>query len=157
MKRLKGQVVSYDLFIAIFIFLLLLGGTLSIWQRNSELNKRQEIILEMKKDSITTLDVLVSSPGQPNNWTKDNAEIIGLVREKNAMDQEKINSFNNMDYYYAKEVMHLNEYEYYITITKLGSKVFEKGLKLNKSYSISSRRIIEYESEPATITLTLYK
>ena len=112
-KIKKGQVLSFDLLIAVTIFSLILAILVSQINRNTEkineLREQNKMIEEAYKIS----DIFFRE-GYPRNWNETNVEILGL-QTNNRIDWNKLEKLKNLSY--QKSLVLLGaSYDYNITI-----------------------------------------
>ena len=112
-KIKKGQVLSFDLLIAVTIFSLILAILVSQINRNTEkineLREQNKMIEEAYKIS----DIFFRE-GYPKNWNETNVEILGL-QTNNRIDWNKLEKLKNLGY--QKSLVLLGaSYDYNITI-----------------------------------------
>ena len=91
----SGQAVSFDVLIAVSLFLVILATTLTIWQNQNQESENQLILQDMQAAGARTLDFLVRSQGETitgttNNWeeeTIDNTKFIGLAKIRKLVER----------------------------------------------------------------------
>ncbi len=155
----KAQVGTTDLFIAIFIFIVLMTAILMAWntysKRLSESIEYNDIVL----NAYYITDVLVKTPGQPHNWTSDNVEIIGLASNDRNISKSKVQEFTKIDYDLAKEKFNIERYDFYFQIEDpQGNNLIDPyGLIGIGDNIVRISRLVIYENEPAYLRLTLWK
>jgi len=100
-KMKKGQVFTADMIFGVIVFLIALAAALHLWQTTyDELRSSQESY-EMNWLSETVSEQLVRTPGDPYNWTDENAITYGLAAtkgprrtvESRVLDADKILNF----------------------------------------------------------------
>ena len=124
----SGQAVSFDVLIAVSLFLVILATTLTIWQNQNQESENQLILQDMQAAGARTLDFLVRSQGETitgttNNWeeeTIDNTKFIGLAKRQDVIDSAKLKKFiayakDAANYEITKAKM-LLPYDYYFRV-----------------------------------------
>ena len=155
----RGQVVSYDLMIAIFIFLLVFAFVLGIWQNNLDAIASEKILYEMKNSAVQISNQLAMTPGVPSNWhLGGDANLYGLALSRRALSLQKLNAFKALDYNSTKGRMGIADYDFYIKIEQDLNKVYEMGnIKSSAKIAINSSRVVSYNGKNAIFYFTLYK
>ncbi len=155
----RGQVVSYDLLIAISIFLLVFAFVLGIWQNAIGAIAGEKILYEMKNSAVQISNQLVMTPGNPSNWQLGgDANLYGLALSRRALSLQKLDAFRALDYNSAKSRMGIADYDFYIKIEQDLNKVYEAGnAKGNAEFAINSSRVVGYNGKNAIFYFTLYK
>lgn len=126
----KGQVLSIDFSIAIFLFVVVISSL--IVNRNLMLNKidRQEgVIDKMKLEAV--FDSLLLQPGEPENWNTSDVKVLGLVDEPNELNGTKLLYFLKIPYDRSQNLLGIGDM-FYFEVTKKGEVVAYNGTKLTK-------------------------
>ncbi len=155
----KGQISTTDLFVAIFVFLILLTTILVTWNVYS--NRLNEGILyeNLLLNAFYITDTLVKSQGQPDNWTLGNVETIGLSFNDRNLSKNKVEQFVSMDYNYSKEMFNVERYDFYFQIED------PNGANLIDPYGVIGvgenivriSRVVVYDGGPAYVRFTLWE
>lgn len=154
----KGQVFSYDLLIAMAVFMILFFLLTVMFESNIEQMQESEEFKEMKLLAASAANNLILTPGRPSNWQKLSVvEDIGLVKYKRVILNSKLTAFNNINYDKAKNLMNLRDYEFYASIEQNNIKVFEKGSLVSTAEQAAIYRVVEYNGKPARFYFVLYK
>ncbi|HIH16875.1 MAG TPA: hypothetical protein HA252_05720 [Candidatus Diapherotrites archaeon] len=172
----RGQIVSYDIYLAVFVFLILFGAMYLLWQGNLKHLDRERRILEMKYTAVQVADYLVSSPGNPVDWEVNlDPTAVGLASERLLLSESKVaklpglyeDGVQKLDYAMAKNYLNIANYDFYLKIESGSSLLFESG-KANdsglfivseyplKEARIAYSRMVQYDNQPALLTLTIY-
>ena len=116
----KAQAMPTDFTIGLFIFLVLLGYFLVQWSLFSERYWQHAQVLDKERTAIRIADQLVSSIGQPFNWSEDplDAQSIGLASGQNKLDYYKVEAFASLPYAYAKQFLGTDD-DFYIRLESL--------------------------------------
>ena len=135
----KAQAVSFDLLIAVSLFLVMLATIVAVWQNQNLESANQLFLQDMQTSGNRTMDFLVSSPGETidvpplTNWeegTLGNAKFIGLAKMPNVIEPSKLKKFieyaggytpsAETNYGIAKAKM-LLPYDYFFRVYYMGS------------------------------------
>jgi hypothetical protein len=105
--RFRGQAVPIDFMAGLFIFLVLLAYFLIQWSIYSSRYLEQTQMRNTETAAIRLAEQLVSSPGQPYNWTAAplSAQSIGIARKQNELDPYKISTLAALPYANAKQLL----------------------------------------------------
>ncbi len=112
-NHLKGQVLSFDLLVAIVIFSLVLAMLISQISYSSKEIDETRKQNEMMEASYKVSEVFFRE-GYPNDWNESNVEILGL-EDDGRMSWDKLQELENMGYQKSLSLLGLN-YNYNITI-----------------------------------------
>lgn len=156
----RGQIVSYDLLVAVVVFLLIFTFSIVLWVDNLNKVVSEQALGEMQFAATELTDALISSQGNPSNWhILPSYDKIGLVEEKRVISIDRLNAFRSENYLTLKEKMNIEDYNFYITIDTDTNTVFEypEGAIISGMHSLTVRRGIEYSGEIAVFSLTLFK
>ncbi len=106
-RRTRGQAVPIDFMAGLFIFLVLLAYFLVQWSIYSSRYLEQTQIRDTETSAIRLANQLVSSSGQPYNWTAAPlfAQSIGIARKQNELDSYKISALSAIPYANAKQLL----------------------------------------------------
>ncbi len=159
MLNRNGQVVSYDLMIAIFIFLLVFAVVLSTWVNNLNAIAGEQQIYDMKNSVVQLADMLVMTAGIPSNWhLGGDANLYGFATSRRVLSLQKLDAFKALDYNSARDRLRIANYDFYIKIEQDFNKVYEFGNKKGGAETaISSTRVVNYNGQNAIFSLWLYK
>jgi hypothetical protein len=154
----KGQVSSYDVLIAIIIFLLMFTFLRQIPINNLTEAMNDFSYNEMRIYSQQALDSMLKTNGYPTSWTSGDVEIIGLVERENIIDEEKITELLLLDYNDAKDLLALGKYDFNFSINSIDdSKDFSFGLAVPADKEIIVFERIVYYGGEASATLKVFK
>lgn len=155
----KGQISTTDLFVAIFVFLILLTTILVTWNVYS--NRLNEGILyeNLLLNAFYITDTLVKTQGQPDNWTLDDVRTIGLAFNDRNLSKSKVEQFVSMDYNSTKEILNIERYDFYFQIED------PNGANLIDPYGVIGvgenivriSRVVVYDGGPAYVRFTLWE
>jgi len=132
----KGQTIIIDLFIAISIFVLLIGAT----------------DLQVKAFQVT--DLLVKSTGNPGAWENNisSAAVIGLAESDRVLDRNKVEAFANISHNEGVKLLNLGDYNYYFEIKDVNG-----GNLPNGDVKFNVERYVSYEGSDEIFKFTLWK
>ncbi len=109
LRKGKGQSFMPDFLASIVIFSLVITIFLSSWSSVVSHHGEAEVeSLLMQADHTSTF--LVTTPGYPEDWDRDNVEIVGFAEEENILDLEKIQEFGEIDYGEQRRLMRARDF-----------------------------------------------
>ena len=156
----KGQIGSIDLFIAFFIFMLLIAILVGMWNLYyTRLNEGMEYE-QMRLLSFHVSDIFVKTPGYPSAWesSPSTAEVIGLAGSDRVLSSAKVNAFASLNYPMAKEKLKLAGYDFRFRIRDLSNNpLIVSGTNISGDTSIVTERYITYENKKAIMEFALWK
>jgi len=120
----KGQVYSVEMAITFIMFLSFVAYIDNVWTENIVNAAVAGSYFEEKKMQLSSLDLLVSTPGEPYNWDENNVSSVGLVWERGILDYEKVEmiiSLTSSNYTKAMEALGL-EKDFYLFISSMDGK-----------------------------------
>ena len=133
MKNKKSQSVVFDLFIALFVFVLITSIILVMWNKYS-LEMEDKIIQKdmwLKTYHITSL--LVESKGNPINWHTNYSNIgsFGLADIDRQLNSSKLFAFLNLsenNYSLVRNLLNIEGYEFYFKLSDTGGLIAHQGV-----------------------------
>lgn len=156
----KAQIASIDLFIAITIFLILLGVVLHAW---NIYNMRLQDNIEYERMQLAAFrasDLLAKSSGYPPAWEENPAaaETLGLASSGRILSASKVSAFISMDYDASRQKLKLMPYEYRFRIKQLSNNVTTgSGVPASGDLAVSTERYVSYNNENAIMEFTVWK
>jgi hypothetical protein len=150
----KGQILSFDLLIAITIFTLILVILISQvaynTKRINEIREQNQMIEEANK-----LSEIFFSKGYPKNWDQNNVQILGL-QTNNRIDWNKLKELENIGYQRSLFLLGSN-YDYNLTLES-GSLKWDFGKNPeNASTIIKINRLGVLNSTLVSIRVLVFK
>lgn len=128
--RSKGQTISLDFLVSVIIFIvfmLLLIPVISNIESDFQDQKNRRF---METKIITVSDLLLKTPGYPENWNDVNVESIGLVTGEQ-LNGSKMMILKTMGYDRVRSIIGLSGTEFYMNFTNYKNEpVFFNGIKL---------------------------
>ncbi len=114
--REKGQFVSFDLAVAVLVFVFMLFFLFQSWSTNmGQWEKlRQRVELEERTQSIAK--VLVETPGFPPNWNVSDVNVPGLAIRPGLLNSGKIASFAAMDYNSVRNALNIAAFDFFASV-----------------------------------------
>ena len=155
----KAQLFTTDLFIALSIFIILIGIVFLTWARyNAKLN--EDINFEdMQIKAFQITDLLTKTEGYPIAWEKNisSLEVIGLMESERNLSLAKVQNFTSLDYNLTRQLFNIELYDFYFTIKSInGSKLLQYGV-INDEELVNLRRIANYGNQKAIMEFTISK
>lgn len=129
---MKGQLLSSDFILGAVIFLIVIGFVVSFWFYVDFQIKSNEEKKETESRIIRVSDILIKSPGSPENWNGTNVSSVGFYADRGRLNLSKIINFLDLGYQEAKHKLGLQGYEFYLYFNGLnGSAVNYGGRELS--------------------------
>lgn len=127
----KGQISTLDLVIASAVFVGILLSVIYLWSDTVKSISRTSEKSDLDSKVRDVSEALVKTPGDPPDWQKMSASDInsstvkslGLTKEDNILDPEKLNKFGLINYEEARTIMGLSREAYNITITNSTNEI----------------------------------
>ena len=154
----KSQAFVIDFSIAITIFILLLTASIVVWNNHKSKLAQDINYNEMMIIAYRITDLLVKTSGQPDDWTKDNLQVIGLADSNRELSVDKVNNFSNINYDTAKEILYIKGYDFsfqLITQSQQLTNLYGKNSS-NASQIISLRRFVLYNGTEAIMEFKIW-
>lgn len=163
-KQKKAQIAVSDMFIAFFIFSILLTALILIW---GLLNEQLSIKTYYDNLAFKTFQIsnsLVTSPGVTTNdgdkWNPDNVNTIGLANFDRTLSMDKVINFTNLSTQDIKRLFKTGESElsgFDFRITNLqGDQLVRYSDNITKDLYVTARRFVIYNDEKAIMELTFH-
>ena len=110
----RGQISSYDIFMAFVGFILIFSFLNFVWSQNFFRAIEQREIIQKQLNASQAVDVLIKSRGSPAAWetSPSSVEVIGLAKKKNVLSQAKLEAFEGLDYAIAQEKLKIGIYDF---------------------------------------------
>jgi len=163
LKTSKAQVSAYDFIIAMTLFLFMFITLHSIWAGNFNATVENQMRTQTQESGYKALEVLVKSSGYPLDWETDpnNAEVIGLAKRKNILDNDKVEAFKNMglvNYELSKNLLGLEIFDYRFEMDALEDiNDFVVGADLPSDKEIySTTRVVNYKGAEAVAQIYVF-
>lgn len=114
----KAQVLTPDFLMGLVIFTAVLFIGVSIWNISYEKSTWLYENKQMQKKALYISNILINTPGIPENWNTSNVIMAGLKKSnEDSLDPEKLINFRLLEYSHSKTVLGLGSYDYYINTT----------------------------------------
>ena len=160
MKKLfsKGQVSSYDVLIALIIFLLMFTILRQLPISNLSEAVNEFSYSEMRIYSQQAIDSMLKTNGYPTNWAAGDVEIIGLAQKQNILDEEKVTEFLLLDYGDARNMLALGKYDFNFLVDSVDdSKDFSFGVNIQEDKEVIVIERVVYYGGEANAKLYVFK
>lgn len=158
----KAQVATFDLFLAVFVFIILLFAVVFIWRDYTlRLDKKLEFD-HMQIKAFQISNTLLKNPGTPTAWENypNEAKVLGLAYKDRVLSQDKVDAFIDLTYNDIKKLFMIDYYDYdfYFAIKNLeGESIKTTGLTPTGNYIINLQRRVLYNNEEAIMEFSLWK
>lgn len=158
-KHKKSQMAIIDLFIAIFVFSILVVMVIFIWNKYGMILTENNEYGRMQIITFQRADLLVKSKGDPRNWEDFPAgvDVIGLAESDRNISIEKVDAFINLSYNTTLKSMGLELYDFYFQLKHInGTKLAEHGNNPNNTV-VNVQRLVTYKNEKAIVEFAVWK
>ncbi len=162
----KGQIFSIDMILAGVVFLLIL--TLIATYSNHTANRVDIIESDNERDETANLvsNSLIYSQGNPLNWenkTITGISSIGIIKERNVIDKQKLQQLvdlNTGNYEEVKDLLGASKYGLKIELEALqnGQMIAEFGIDPSTEEKVSSaNRFAFYDGEEVLLRVKVFE
>jgi len=117
-----GQMLTFDMVIAAFITLLIIGFAIGIYNNQTASIKENVTLQTIQLDAINSADKI---------FNDTNCLEFGLFGEY-YLSQTKIDCASALDYSTLKERLSLEEYDFYFELTNQSGTILTKGIRGTK-------------------------
>ena len=153
----KSQAAVADLFIAFFLFIIVLSATIYTWNlyitRIDEERENNEITMK----AFQAAEALVKSQGIPENWSLSNVNLTGLAENERILSFKKVDLFVNLTEEQIKNIFKIQLYNFSFVLKDIeGNKIKEIG-SITGEKSVNVKRYVVYENEPAILEFKIGK
>lgn len=162
LKNKRGQLFSVDLVVTVIAFIVILAFLLSFWNLNVLRFSERKHSDELQLLSFQIIDVLIKSPGVPDNWENnlDGLSVIGLSSNSNILDSEKVNTFLSLDYNLVKEKFNIERFDYQVKLLSINGNVLNtSGISPSEDLleKIAINRIVMIRNETRLVQFNLWR
>lgn len=156
----RGQAVPLDFMSGLFIFMVLLVYFVILWDMFSMRYIERANSLDMESHAISIAESLVSSPGQPFNWTESPlaAQSLGIASRPNCLDPYRISALQSLPYANAKRLLG-TDYDFLVKIeSDEGARYATLGQEPgNTTRIVEVSRVASYQGSTAIVRVQLYE
>lgn len=117
----NGQMFASDLIASIVVFFFIANLSLIIWNLAYETETRFNEERQIRERVVRSSDLLVRTPGYPQNWTEDTVKLAGFATEDHLLSNEKLRAFNDTAYTTQRDALRSRAYQFYLTVTVDGT------------------------------------
>ena len=162
MKSYRGQMFSGDLVMSMLIFLMVLGIFTTTWTFNKNRMDESAWSQEIEKSAHTAADILVNTPGSPDDWERNPALMdannsIGLAWTDRTIDADKLDQLENVDADLLKELLHVGQNNVTVLVKDPeGNLIKRVGKSRTSEYGITSSRVVTYDGRAAILEVTVW-
>jgi len=177
MGKKRGQLFSMDMMFAATIVLFLFVAMTVVHDMLFYSFQTSTAKAEMRDSTLAAADVLVSSAGNPSNWSDSagidaaSVKVLGLASERGVLDPAKVAGFFqsintttlNSNYSNARRALGLNRPGYNFSVTiynSTGDKILETNASIAPSASNSTASMQRYallNGELARLNVRVWK
>ena len=161
-KQKTGQVFTIDLAFSALLFIIMVIFLLSVWNLYSKHLQEQQVTGEIELTAFQIADLLVSSPGVPNNWEGLNTTQIitlGLIMEDRKVSSSKKTAFFALNYTQLKRLFNVERYNLQVRLMDLnGTTLQQIGIAPTNSSdrSVSLQKLVLDGNTPRRLVTTLW-
>lgn len=168
MNNKKSQIIVYDFLFGFLSFIVIITLVSLMWFRTSAQAERYELEKDQLHFATNIANQLIMTSGEPNNWEydsaiyKDSNFTIGLATDNNILSNKKVEIFFNMNdsnyrgYDETKELLRLQQYNYYIKLRDINNNVNATGKKPLENISVAVTRLVQIGNETKTLEVIIY-
>ena len=160
--RKKAQLFSIDLVISLVLFTVVFIFVLALWNLYSLRLQEKSEFDELQFTALQITDLLLRTPGYPENWLANPTEVavLGLAKSDYTIDPLKLSTFLNLEYNFTKKVLNIERWDYQFRMrTKYGVVAAEKGNPppVSAQRVVSINRFALIGNETRQVQLLLWK
>lgn len=159
-KSKKAQIISYDIFFAVTLFLFSFLLVNVAWNFNLRSFNEEIDVLEAEEVANLLADKLVSTAGVPSNWEYlTDVNSYGLANQPRELSLTKVLKLENENYSTFKGRMNLEMYEVYMEIVSSDGNVYwGYGLPVaDSNIAIGQSRVVDFNGSIRRFDLRLYR
>ncbi len=163
---MKGQVSSIDALVAILLFTGVYAFLLSAYG-GIELERDEFEMLSLKVNAVSSN--LLSSQGEPFNWTQTSVSQLGLVVNRGVIERDKLAAFLNLsqsNLSRATELLGVSGYRFYFNASYLNGSTLSinstafngqavVGSDFNSTTAASIRSLAVYNNSRIFVTIKI--
>jgi hypothetical protein len=161
---MKAQAWSMDFIASITVFILIFSIVVFSWNYVNTQNAERSLFSEMQVSGLDISDILVRSPGNPEDWNESNVLSIGLAYRENVLNETKVDQFVSMNYSLSRILLGLPYSEFYFALEYLNGTIIEYGGKnmtvgtypINSSISVPVLRTVLFGKTLSNMKFVLY-
>jgi len=143
MRTKKAQVFSLDVVISLIIFMFLVTICFYLWNRTYDKSSYFSEQNLMKERLFQITDLMIRTPGYPENWTEENVRLIGLSSKDHILQLSKLNQLLSMNITQIKDKLRIRDYNFLLNITTTNNSFVLGSLwNINSSMVLAQSRII---------------
>jgi len=131
----KGQLFSIDFISGTVIFILSFMMLLTLMDTANTQLRETEDFQQMQSIALAISDMLIKSPGNPENWDSSNVKAVGFADSPHVLNESKILSFYSMSRQEAAIALGLTGYNFNISFIDRNKQIITyKGKTLSIGY-----------------------
>lgn len=158
-----------DVGLSAVVFLIALIFLLSLWNIYARQLQETTIRGEMELLTFQIMDLLVTTPGVPNNWEElnglgsqaggDGIYVLGLAPKDRSLSKAKINKFFSLNYEDVKKYLNVERYELSFSLSYINGTVLNQTISPQSNESTQQTSVIRLVmdgNEPRQAQLMLW-
>jgi len=161
----RGLVFTMDFIASLFFFLVIILTLLWVWgETHRRISEYQEVSARHRR-LLDVSTILVKTPGNPPDWhmhavDPETVKALGLAREGNVLDDEKLETLEGADYMSLQEILGFGNENFTITvsdnITGSPSVLYSKGTGNTAKERLVVRRLALLNGTPVELKVEAY-
>ncbi len=158
----RGQISAIDVGVAITLFASIY---VLLFPVLSGVSIEQDEFDTLSLKSSAAASYLLSSSGEPFNWTPSSVRQLGLVVEQGVIENEKLGSFLNLsqtDFNKTRDLLGISGYKFFFNASHLNGSTLQVnsanfngtaliGSDFDSQLVVSTRRVAVYNSAPILV------
>jgi hypothetical protein len=112
-----------DLVVSVIVFVFIVNLSLIIWNTAYESETRFNEEHQLRERVVRTSDLLVRSPGYPQDWTANTVKLAGFAERNHRIGTAKLREFNRLRYSQQRKVIRAVDRQFYLRATVDGRPV----------------------------------
>lgn len=117
----NGQMFASDLVASVVVFFFIVNFSLLIWNLAYDTKTAFSEERQLRERVVRTSDLLVRTPGYPQNWTEDTVKLAGFATQDHVLSTDKLRSFNDTADDTQRRALRAQGNQYHLTVTVGGS------------------------------------
>jgi hypothetical protein len=119
----RGATFTLDMIVALFLFMVIVLSVLWLWGEAYRYVYGMGDVRARMRKALDLSDMLVKTSGNPVNWfelddvTTDNTRSIGLAKEENVLDSNRLDKLNSSNVSIIKTIFGLSKEDFELTVT----------------------------------------
>ena len=158
----KGQTFTADFVLSVFIFFIILGISVILWNSAQMKSEALQETRLMASRAFYITEMLLKTEGYPPGWNETDVRLLGLADSRRNIDIARLNAMMNLSEENISAVWNIEEYGFNFSINASGL-YYTKGAPVDFSadFVFPMKRIVLVNDsgvlKRGTLTLVLWK